>query len=45
MNAKIDYDLTLDQWEALKALRMPLRRDIARRLTSHLVPSRQEAPA
>jgi hypothetical protein len=23
MNAKIDYDLTLDQWEALKALRTP----------------------
>ena len=23
MNAEIDYDLTTDQWEALKALRMP----------------------
>jgi hypothetical protein len=23
MNAEIDYDLTLDQWEALKALRLP----------------------
>jgi hypothetical protein len=23
MNAEIDYDLTLDQWEALKALRRP----------------------
>jgi hypothetical protein len=23
MNAEIDYDLTLDQWEVLKALRMP----------------------
>jgi hypothetical protein len=23
MNAKIDHDLTLDQWEALKALRTP----------------------
>jgi hypothetical protein len=23
MNAEIDYDLTLDQWEALKALRTP----------------------
>jgi hypothetical protein len=23
MNAEIDYDLTLDQWEALKALRVP----------------------
>jgi hypothetical protein len=23
MNAEIDYDLSLDQWEALKALRMP----------------------
>ncbi|MEA2885678.1 MAG: hypothetical protein QOD11_38 [Bradyrhizobium sp.] len=26
MNAEIDYDLTLDQWEALKALRTPARR-------------------
>jgi ribosomal protein S19E (S16A) len=23
MNAEIDYDLTLDQWEVLKALRAP----------------------
>jgi hypothetical protein len=23
MSAEIDYDLTLDQWEALKALRVP----------------------
>ena len=23
MNAEIDYDLTLDQWETLKALRSP----------------------
>jgi hypothetical protein len=23
MNAEIDYDLTLDQWEALRALRLP----------------------
>jgi hypothetical protein len=23
MNAEIDYDLTLDQWDALKALRVP----------------------
>jgi hypothetical protein len=23
MNTKIDYDLTLDQWETLKALRTP----------------------
>jgi hypothetical protein len=23
MNAEIDYDLTLDQWKALKALRVP----------------------
>ncbi len=23
MNAEIDYDLTPDQWEALKALRLP----------------------
>jgi hypothetical protein len=23
MNAEFDYDLTLDQWEALKALRLP----------------------
>jgi len=25
MNAEIDYDLTSDQWEALKALRLPAR--------------------
>ena len=24
MNAEFDYDLTPDQWEALKALRMPI---------------------
>ena len=23
MNAEFDYDLTRDQWEALKALRLP----------------------
>jgi len=23
MNVELDYDLTLDQWEALKALRLP----------------------
>ena len=23
MNAEFDYDLTVDQWEALKALRLP----------------------
>ncbi|MGA7810512.1 hypothetical protein [Bradyrhizobium sp.] len=23
MNAELDYDLTLDQWETLKALRIP----------------------
>jgi hypothetical protein len=26
MNAEIDYDLTPDQWEALKALRLPAPR-------------------
>ena len=26
MNAEIDHDLTLDQWEVLKALRMPAKR-------------------
>jgi hypothetical protein len=25
MNAEIDYDLTMDQWEALKALRVPAK--------------------
>ncbi len=24
MNAEFDYDLTLDQWEALKTLRLPV---------------------
>ena len=32
MNTEIDYDLTPDQWEALKALRLPaLRRGILNR--------------
>jgi hypothetical protein len=25
MNAELDYDLTLDEWETLKALRIPAR--------------------
>jgi hypothetical protein len=29
MNAEIDYDLTPDQWEALKALRVPTSEDHA----------------
>lgn len=34
MNAELDYDLTLEQWEALKALRIPPRE---RRALNHLV--------
>ena len=34
MNAEIDYDLTLDQWEALKALRTPAAK---RRLLNRFV--------
>jgi hypothetical protein len=39
MNAEIDYDLTLDQWEALKALRTPAakRRVLNRFVVEQLV--------
>jgi ribosomal protein S19E (S16A) len=39
MNAEIDYDLTRDQWEALKALRgsAPERRGLNRSVVDHLV--------
>jgi hypothetical protein len=34
MNPELDYDLTLEQWETLKALRIPSRE---RRRLNHLV--------
>ena len=39
MNADIDYDLTPDQWEMLKALRAPAaeRRGLIRSAVDHLV--------
>ena len=39
MNAEIDYDLTPDQWEVLKALRAPVaeRRGLIRSAVNHLV--------
>ena len=39
MNAEIDYDLTLDQWEALKALRKPAprRRIVNRFIVEQLI--------
>jgi hypothetical protein len=39
MNAEIDYDLTPDQWEALKALRGPApeHRSSIRSVVDHLV--------
>ncbi|WP_304872431.1 hypothetical protein [Bradyrhizobium sp.] len=38
MNAEFDYDLTRDQWEALKALRLPAaERRIKDRLTASLI--------
>jgi hypothetical protein len=37
MNAEIDYDLTPDQWEALKALRLPAAQ---RRIRDRLVVER-----
>ena len=38
MNAEFDYDLTRDQWEALKALRRPAaERRIRDRLTASLI--------
>jgi hypothetical protein len=45
MNAEIDYDLTLDQWEALKALRTPAakRRSLDRVAIEQLVALRLAA--
>jgi hypothetical protein len=39
MSAEFDYDLKLDQWEALKALRLsaPKRRILNRSVIEHLV--------
>jgi hypothetical protein len=39
MNAELDYDLTLDQWEALKVLRLPAaeRRILNRLVVASLV--------
>mgnify|MGYP001796397885 CR=1 FL=1 len=39
MNAEIDYDLTRDQWEALKALRLPAleRRFLNRGIADQLI--------
>jgi hypothetical protein len=39
MNAEIDHDLTLDQWEALKALRKPApkRRILNRFIVEQLI--------
>ena len=39
MNTEIDYDLTLDQWEALKALRTPAanHRVLNRVVVEHLI--------
>jgi hypothetical protein len=39
MNAKIDHDLTPDQWEALKALRTPAakRRVVSRFVAEQLI--------
>ena len=45
MNAEIDYDLTLDQWEALKALRTPAakRRVLNRFVVEQLIALRLAA--
>jgi hypothetical protein len=45
MNAKIDYDLTPDQWEALKALRTPpaKRRALNRFVVEQLIALRLAA--
>ena len=45
MNAEIDYDLTLDQWEALKALRTPAakRRVLNRFVVGQLIALRLAA--
>jgi len=39
MDAEVDYDLTRDQWETLKALRLPAleRRFLSRRLADQLI--------
>jgi len=39
MNAEFDHDLTTDQWEALKALRLPVgkRRNLVRFIVDRLV--------
>lgn len=39
MNAELDYDLTLDQWEALKAIRLPAaeRQIVNRRVVESLI--------
>jgi hypothetical protein len=39
MNAEFDHDLTADQWEALKALRLPVgkRQNLVPRLRDHPV--------
>jgi hypothetical protein len=45
MNAEMDYDLTLDQWEALKALRTPpaKRRSLNRFVVGQLIALRLAA--
>ena len=45
MNANIDHDLTLDQWEALKALRTPpvKRRGLNRFVVEQLIALRLAA--
>ncbi len=45
MNAEIDYDLTLGQWEALKALRTPVakRRALNRFVVEQLIALRLAA--
>ncbi len=39
MDTELDYDLTPDQWETLKALRIPAtdRRGLSRSIIDHLV--------
>jgi hypothetical protein len=51
MNAELDYDLTIDQWETLKALRVPapqgraLNRIVVEQLIAlELVAVRDDAP-
>jgi ribosomal protein S19E (S16A) len=52
MDVELDYDLTPDQWEALKALRLPARERcainrpvLAQLMTLGLVAFRDELPA